>query len=179
MELHELKNLLEGEETPKKDRSEIRSLFSNKPHPVLRAVRRQVVIEATAWSGFLLLVYTAFDADTKPLWVGLVVVLFVSAYLIHFVAGYSQVASTPAEGPLVESLALNYQRMRRFATGNLLLRLLVLASVLLFFGYGVTFTPEKYGAMVGIAAFFIIQLLLNRSLWRRRLRRLRDVIGGL
>ncbi|SEK17615.1 hypothetical protein [Parapedobacter koreensis] len=179
MDLYELKNLLESEERPKKDRSEIRTLLSAKPHPVLRNVRRQVIIEAIAWGGFLFLVYTAFDADTKPLWLGLLIVLTVSAYLIHLLAGYAQIVAMPADKPLAESLSFAYRRMRRFAMRNLLLRSLLLAAVLFFFGYGISFTPGKYGALLGIAVVFIVQLLLNRGLWLRRLRRLRDAVAGL
>lgn len=179
MELQELKNLLNAEKNPQKDRAEIRALLNTKPHPVLRNVRRQVIIEATAWGAFLLLAYTAFDADTKPLWVGLMVMVPVSIYLFHLVAGYARIISAPADGPLMESLASSYQRMQRFAVGNLLLRSLVLACVLLFFSYGITFTPVKYWTLGGIGAFFAIQLLLNRNLWFRRLRRLRDTITRL
>ncbi len=179
MDLHELKQLLEGERIPQKDRSEIHALLYDRPHPVLRAVRRQVIIEATAWGGFLLLVYTAFDAHTKPLWVGLLVALAVSVYLAHLMAGYSGVVAVPADKPLVESLALAYARMRRFAIRNLLLRSLSLAAVFFFFNYGIDFTPAKYGALVAIAVVFIVQLLINRSLWLRRLRRLRSAIESL
>lgn len=179
MDLHELKNLLESEVRPKKDRSEIRTLLIAKPHPVLRNVRRQVIIEATAWSGFLFLVYTAFDADTKPFWLGLLVAFAVSVYLIHLLKGYAQIVAMPAYKPLAESLSFAYQRMRRFAMHNLLLRSLLLVVVLFFFSYGISFTPGKYGALLGIAIVFVVQVLLNRRLWLRRLRRLRHAIDGL
>lgn len=179
MDLHELKNLLQEEQTPKKNLSEIEKLLHTKPHPVLRAVRRQIIIEAIAWAFFLLLVYTAFDAETKPLWVGLLVVMAVSAYLVHLAAGYSRVVATSADKPLIRSLTLAYGRMRRFAFRNLLLRSLLLATVLFFFSYGISFTPSKYGALSAIAVVFIVQLLINRSLWLKRQRRLRNAIVGL
>lgn len=179
MELQELKELWETEETPRRNRVEIRALLNANHHPVLRDVRRQVVIEVAAWVIFLLLAYSTFDADTKPVWTGLAIVVPVLVYLIHLLTGYSRIIASPVSGSLTESLVVSYRRMRRFAVNNLLLRSLVLAGMLLYFSYGITFTTAKYWTLGGISAFFIAQLLLNRNLWFHRLNRLGETIRSL
>src|SRR5690554_6106105 len=110
MELHELKNLWKSDGTPHKTQEEIAVLMHAKSHPVFRSVRRQIIVEALAWAAFLLFGYSAFDANTKPLWVGLMLALPVVATLTHHLIGFFWMVSAPAESiPLCESLRASYR----------------------------------------------------------------------
>lgn len=180
MELHELKDLWKGDGEPHKKQEEIEALLYAKSHPVFRSIRTQVAVEALAWAVFLVLGYSAFDADTKPLWVSLTLALPVTATLTHNLAGYMWVVSTPAGNiPLSESLRASYHRMKRFTRRDTLLRLVMMAGLVSFFTYDITFTAEKYGLLGVICTAFLIQLVQHRNMWCRRLRRLRGSIQAL
>ncbi|WP_353197830.1 hypothetical protein [Parapedobacter defluvii] len=180
MELNELKDLWKGDGTPHKKQKEIEVLMHAKSHPVFRSVRRQIVVETLAWVMFLLFGYSAFDAATKPLWVGLMLALPVMATLTHHLIGYFWMVSAPVGSiPLSESLRASYRRMRWFTMRDTLLRLAMLVGLVSFFAYGITFTAGKYGLLGVICTATLIQLVFHRTLWGRRLRRLRYTIQAL
>lgn len=180
MELNELKDLWKGDGPPHKKQEEIEALMYAKSHPVFRSVRTQIAIEALAWAAFLVFGYSAFDADTKPLWVSLTLALAVAATLTHNLAGYFWMVSTPAGNiPLSKSLRASYHRMKRFTLRDTLLRLLMMAGLVSFFTYDITFTNGKYGLLGVICTAILIQLIQHRKMWRHRLRRLQGSIQAL
>lgn len=162
-----------------KQPQELRGMLQEGRHPVLRQLRRQVVIESLLFSAFLAVYYNMFDGHRRPLWVNALLVAGVLLVVLHGLIGYFNAKRPVKEAGLQQTLAARLQQLRNFAGWSVALRVLSTACILLFFTYSITFTMEKEILLGWAALVLIVQFALLIMLWRRRIRRLGGALDEL
>jgi hypothetical protein len=173
MELDELKSAWNTLATPAKAEEEILSMLKENNHPVLKGIRKQLLIEVIGWSAFLLAYYTMFDGDQKPLLINMALVIAVLFSLLHNLTGYGLAKHLISGTSIRESLQHYLSKVKTYATIAVVSRAFLCAGFLLFFTYNISFTSSKY-FMLGVAiVIFIGQLMLLTRIWLTRLKRLK------
>lgn len=178
MELDELKNAWHTVKTPDKTAADIKAMLTENNHPVLKGIRKQVIIEVAAWSVFLLCYYTMFDGDTKPVWINLVLVVSVLLPLIHNLMGYSFARYLVNGKTLKESLTIYLAKVKVYATVSIGSRVLFAAGFVLFFTYGLSFNTAKYYSVAVIGLIFLAQLWMLFRMWARRINYIKSAVQG-
>lgn len=164
-----------GEKQPQ----ELHGMLQEGRHPVLRQLRRQVVIESLLFSAFLAVYYNMFDGHRRPFWVNALLVTGVLLVVLHGLTGYFNAKRPVKEAGLQQALAARLGQLRNFAVWSVALRLVSTACILLFFTYGITFTMEKEIMLGWAALVLVVQFALLIMLWRRRIRRLGGALDEL
>ncbi|MFD2147943.1 hypothetical protein [Mucilaginibacter antarcticus] len=132
MELDELKNAWQNINTPNTPAHKIATMLSENNHPVLKGIRKQVIIEVAVWSIFLLCYYTMFDGDTKPVWVNAVLVVSVLLPIIHNLMGYSFARYLINGTSLKQSLIVYLSKVKMYAVVSIGSRVILAAGFVLF-----------------------------------------------
>jgi hypothetical protein len=175
MELNELKNTWQQLKTPETATGEIGKMLSESSHPVLKGIRRQVLIEVVAWSVFILCYYTMFDGDTKPLWLNTVLIVSVLFPIVHNLAGYSFARYLVNGVTLKESLTIYLAKVKMYAAVSITSRLLLAIGFILFFSYGLSLNTTRYYSLAIIGSVFLLQLGALYRIWAKRLSALKAV----
>ncbi|MES2378622.1 MAG: hypothetical protein V4553_18660 [Bacteroidota bacterium] len=178
MELDELKNAWHNVKTPDKDAGDIKAMLSESNHPVLKGIRRQVIIEVAAWSIFLVCYYTMFDGDTKPVWINIVLVVSVLFPLIHNLMGYSFARYLVNGDTLKESLTVYLAKVKVYAAVSIASRVLFAAGFVVFFTYGLSLTAARYYSVAIIGLIFLFQLWVLSRIWAKRLNNIKTAVQG-
>ncbi|TJZ63197.1 hypothetical protein FAZ15_02575 [Sphingobacterium olei] len=170
MELNDIKTTWSTVESPRVSDQEIRDMASEKMHPVLSGIRKQLTIEIIAWSIFLICYYSMFDGDKKPVWINIVLVLSVLIPIIHNLLGY-RIAKYPVQGTNIrESLNRYKSKVKVYAIASIITRQIYLSGFLLFFFNGVNFNPGKYISLAIIISIFLVQLFISYRIWAKRVK---------
>ncbi|MCK7554412.1 hypothetical protein MKQ70_05095 [Chitinophaga sedimenti] len=144
--------------------------FKQQP-PVARQIKRQLLIEAVAWVVFIAVFRDAFDGDTKPLYLNILLVAAFLLMLVHNVTGYLA-ARNLVNGPdLRASLARYAEKLRVFGIISVGCRALAIGVLLWFFASAITFTATKYWMLAGIVAVVFVQLFLLGRIWAGRVKK--------
>ncbi|RVT76686.1 hypothetical protein EOD40_09305 [Flavobacterium sufflavum] len=160
---------------PKSEETLLLMLQEN-THPVLKSIRKQIVIEVTAWSLFLMLYYSMFDGATKSFWVNLVLIIALLMPIFHSFYGYHY-NKYLADGSNVKmALEQLYNRLKKYALIAIIARVGFVSGLLLFFCYNIHFTTTKYFLLSLILLVFLIQLFALYQIWVKRLNTLKSVI---
>lgn len=179
MELTDLKSTWNSVHTPVKTAEQIRLMLKENNHPVLKGIRKQLWIEIIGWSVFLLVYYTMFDGDQKPLLVNLLLVAALLFSLLHNLMGYGLAKYLETGDEVKKALAHYLMKVRRYAIVSVVSRLLFWAGFLLFFTYNIRFNSSKYVLLAVVLAILLAQLVFLGRLWLMRLRKLRETAGTL
>lgn len=173
MELDALKSAWKNIEAPDKTSEEIQLMLKENNHPVIRGVRKQLLIEILGWSAFLLVYYTMFDGDRKPLVINLGLVIPILFSLAHNLTGYGLAKHFIPGTSIKESLQYYLSKVKMYAIISVVSRVFLWVGFLLFFTYNIRFTSSKY-LILGIAiAIFLGQLTLLSRVWLTRLKKLK------
>ncbi len=65
MELDALQSIWQHSDQAPKTTTEIKTMMLERTHPVLKRIRRQLIIESIAFAFFLVTYYNFFDGDKK------------------------------------------------------------------------------------------------------------------
>lgn len=172
MELNDLKATWSTVESPKISTQKIREMASEKMHPILSGIRKQLTIEIMVWSIFLICYYSMFDGDKKPVWINALLVLSVLLPIFHNLMGY-RVAKYPVQGTNIqESLKNHLSKVKTYAVVSILTRQIYLIGFLLFFTYGLSFNSSKYISLLIISLIFLVQLFMSCRIWAKRIKSL-------
>lgn len=179
MELNELKSLWDSIETPAKTNAEMRGMLSERIHPVLKSIRQQLVIEMVGGSVFLIVFYTMFDGEKKPVYINVILAASLLLVSVHNLLAYRN-AKHVVSGANIKLSLQNYSRkVKAYLTTSMLLRMLLIVSFVLFFTHNIIFISRKYFSLVAIILMFLIQLAMFYRLWTRRLKHLAKAIESL
>lgn len=176
MEIDDLKsdwNTIQS--NPKKEETLLLMLQENK-HPVLKSIRKQIVIEVSAWIFFLIVYYSMFDGAEKPLWVNLVLIVTFLLPIFHSSYGYYYNKYLADDLNVKMALEQLYNRLKKYALVSVIARIGFVCGFVLFFTYTIQFTPTKYYLFVLIAVVFFIQLFVLYRIWNKRLKCIRETI---
>ncbi|WP_157986649.1 hypothetical protein [Chitinophaga alhagiae] len=162
-----------------KQPQELRGMLQEGQHPVLKQLRRQVIIESLLFSIFLAVYYNMFDGHRRPFWLNALLVAGVLLVVLHGLAGYFNAKRPVKAAGLQQALAARLRQLKTFAILSVALRVLSMACILLFFTYTITFTVEKEIILGWVVLATVIQFIILAALWNRRIRRLGEAVEEL
>lgn len=177
MELTELKNVWDTLEISDKSTDDIKLMLSENRHPVLKNIRKQLTIEITGWSVFLICYYSMFDGDKKPISINIILVVSVLLSLIHNLMGYRFAKYLVNGVTIKESLKNYFSKVKAYAIVSIICRFLFVIGLLVFFTYGLSFNKNNYISLAIIIFIFVIQAILLYKLWAKRLKMIEKAVG--
>ncbi|TKC06298.1 hypothetical protein [Pedobacter frigoris] len=176
MELDELKSDWKNIPIPDKTKEQFSVMLKENNHPVLKGIRKQLVIEIAGWTAFLICYYSMFDGDQKPLIINLILIVSILISMIHNVSGYNFARYLVDGESMLSSLENYFSKVKWFAILSVTFRIMFAIGLLSFFSYNIRFGPEKYLLVAIVIFMFLIQIFIHRRIWLRRLRLLRQTI---
>lgn len=177
MELNELKTAWNKVNGPIKTSEEIQQMLKENNHPVLKEIRKQLLIEIILWSAFLMVFYNWFDGDKKPLFINIVLIIGVITALAHNLMGYNLSKYLDAGNTLQASMQYYIVKVRTYMITSVILRIPLMSGFLLFFTFNISFNYEKYILLALLVAFFSLQLYFLCRIWSRRLKKLKSTLS--
>lgn len=179
MELDDLKSTWKKTTTPEQPITAIIEMLKAHKHPVLKKIRAQLMIQAIGWTVFIIVAYSMFDAEKKPIWINLLALITTLLPILHHIFGY-QLSKKPIVGPNLRLSLQHYiAQVKKYAIVNVGVRMLLLAGILLFFTYGLELNTAKIYSIVAILAIFIFQLTLLAMIWKKRISSLQTTLIDL
>jgi signal transduction histidine kinase len=178
MELEDFKSdyLQSGKQEKDKDALQ-RMLHAG--NPVIKGIRRQLIVESILWIFFLVVYYDFFDGHLKPLIWNLLLVLSVMLSLMHSLLGY-KITSNPVNGNNIRESLENYlQRVRRYSIISIASRITAIIIVFVYFLSSIESNHKKLLGIGFLLLLIIMQGLLLRKIWVRRINKLKKVYAQL
>lgn len=169
MDLEKLKSEWQNQSISNLSVEEIQDLVRAGKHPGLVRSRRALFIESIAWAAFLLLFYDAFDGHEKPWWLNALLIMAFAALLAHHLLGIRLLGQRKANESLASSLATYRGQLQQFIRLNVMGRLLAMATLLLFFLYGVEWNTNRYLISIGFLGVMLVQFYFLMHFWKERL----------
>lgn len=164
--------------TPK-NTSELKSMIQERRHPVLRRIRRQLLIETLAFTAFLFVYYDFFDGNRRAVYINGLLVGAMLLAIAHNIMGYI-LTKHPIKGDnIIQSLKDHLFKMKMYVAASVVIRALMAACLLLFFASVITFNANKYWVLIGVIVLLIVQLVLLSGIWFKRIRQIKEIIDGL
>lgn len=176
MEIDDLKSDWNAIQSIPKNEETLLLMLKENTHPVLKSIRKQIVIEVTAWSLFLMVYYSMFDGATKPLWINLVLITALLLPILHSFYGYHYNKYLADGSNIKVALEQLYARLKKYAFITIIARIGFICGLLLFFSYNIHFTTTKYFLLLFILVVFSIQLFVLYRIWVKRLSVLQETI---
>ena len=157
----------------------IRTMIREGNHPVLKRIRRQLIIETAAFMLLLVVYYDIFDGDRKPFVANVLLVTALALSIVHNIIGYRLAGARLQGDTLLMSLQKQLAKMKTYAMLSVLSRGMAGGCLLLFFSMAITFTAGKYWILTGIILLFVIQMILLSRIWAKRIGQLKNTAGSL
>ncbi|MBO9567157.1 MAG: hypothetical protein J7621_30570 [Niastella sp.] len=157
----------------------IKSMIQSGNHPVLKRIRRQLIIESAAFAALLAVYYDIFDGDRKPFIANVLLVAGLALSIVHNLIGYRLANSCLQGSTLIVSVQQQLTKLKQYAVLSVLSRGLAGGCLLFFFSMAITYTSSKYWILAGIVLFFAVQLFVLYRVWARRIGELQQVAGKL
>jgi hypothetical protein len=179
MELDALQAAWQNSSPAPKTNAELRSMMQERTHPILKRIRRQLIIESIAYTFFLFAFYNMFDGDQKPVYVNVLLVTAMLFALVHNITGYRLAKGGVTGIDLRAAMNGHLSKLRVYAFISVISRVLVAACLLFFFSSVITFTAKKYWLLAGIIIIFMLQVIFLSEIWWKRIRQVRQVIDNL
>lgn len=174
-----LKAAWDSTPTPSRNTAAIAAIIDKQASPVMRKIRKQLLIELLGYTAFLIAYYDFFDGDKKPFYLNALLVVSVLFLLAYNVFGYT-LAKNPVMGnSLLDSMQQQLQQLKRFALISVACRVLAMAGIFTFFLANIHWNNSKYAAVGVIAILTLLAVFVHRSIWVGRIKRLRYTIAAL
>lgn len=165
--------------TPSRNAADIAAIVDKHASPVMREIRKQLIIELLGYTAFLVVYYDFFDGDKKPLYLNALLVIAVLFLLAYNVFGYT-LAKKPVMGnSLLESMQQQVQQLKRYALVSVSCRIFAMAGIFSFFLANIHWDNSKYTAVSVIVIVTLLALFVHRTIWAGRIKRLRNTIAAL
>jgi len=143
-------------------------LLRERQHPVLKQIRKQMVIELVGFVLFLIVYYDFFDGDRKPVYANVLLVVAMLGVIAGNVVGYL-FAKQGVIGPnLREALRMHLEKMKLYAVVAVMARGFMMGSVVVFFNAGWI-----------VAMIFIVMWMVLAGIWVGRIRKIDRVYSDL
>ena len=179
MELDELKSDWKNLTPDTKTGDALRQMIQKNSHPVLKGIRRQLVIETALFTVFLLVYYSGFDGSQKPLYANVLLVTAMLLVIGHNILGYLAAQNIVIGSDLKVSLENYLAKVRRYAIVSVSSRAAASMCLLLFFSSTVTFSSGKLLILLGMILVIPVQVFFLSRIWRKRIRSLKKVLRQL
>ena len=179
MEQDPLKSAWQGINPKAKSNTELQRMLKEGTHPMLKGIRKQMIIETVAYITFLCIYYNAFDGDRKPLGMNILLVAAMLLAIGHNIFNYLFTKRRTEGDNLHQSLNNQLSQMKIHATVSIASRVLMAACLLGFFTAVINFNTSKYWLLAGGIAVYIIQMALLSRIWLGRIRQMKATISGI
>ncbi|WP_207511117.1 hypothetical protein [Longitalea luteola] len=160
-----------------KPNAELRAMIKENKHPVLKRVRKQLIIETIAFTAFLFVYYDFFDGGRKPVYANVLLVTAMLLVILHNIFGYIMAKRSIYGENLKQSLQHQLAKMKTYALLSISGRILSAACLLLFFTSVITFNTPKSWFLAGVVAITAVQLVLLAGVWVKRIRQMKTTIN--
>lgn len=179
MEHDTLKSAWQGITTNRKTNMELNSMMRESGHPVLKRIRKQLILETLSFTVLLFVYYDFFDGDRKPFYANVLLVTAILFVLLHNIVGYVLTKHPVKGNSIKQSLENQLLKLKAYAAVSVASRVLTVACLLLFFTSVITFTTDKYWMLAAIILLLVIQIALLSGIWMKRIGQLRSTINSL
>ena len=157
----------------------LKNMIKESRHPVLKGIRRQLVIEMAGWILFVVVFYDFFDGHKRALSLNLLVLSAGILVVVHNAWGYLMARNLETDGNLTQALSRYLARTRNYAMISIASRVVSMTAVLMFFADTIQFTKEKYMMLAGIIVVFMVQTGILYRLWIKRIAHLQRSLQEL
>ncbi|WP_017258314.1 hypothetical protein [Pedobacter arcticus] len=179
MELEDLRTTWKNIATPKTSENEIKKLLQENKHPVLRKIRKQIIIELIGWIAFLVTYYSLFDGADKPIFINLILVASVLTPITHNLYAYILHRGLVDQSNFREALKRFISRLKTYALLSIISRTIYCSGLLLFFTYNIRFNNFKYSILTVLAFVVLVQILILLKIWNKRINKLNQTLAEL
>lgn len=176
MENDELKSLWKDLKTPEKDQNELSTMLKEQNHPVLRSIKRQAIFEFLALAAFLFCYYTMFDGNKKPLLINLILVFAITFNMLNHLKIYRLQQNFRGGSNLLNDVSSFAQKLKTSQIQTIMSKVILAIGMILFFTDGIELNEKKWYAIAFIVVIFILQLLLLKKIWKKRVREIKLTI---
>ena len=179
METTDLKSLWQAIPTAIKKNEQLVGMLKESNQPVLKHIKKQLILESTGLFLFLICFYTMFDAEQKPIWVNILMLLAISAPIVHNIKGYLMYQEKIEATNLKASLNTYLIRIKNYTIQVLICRVIFVTGILFFFTYNIILTPQKWLMLGMIGLVFGFQMWFLYQIWMKRINRIKLNIKSL
>ncbi|RZK93053.1 MAG: hypothetical protein EOO98_00855 [Pedobacter sp.] len=176
MEKDKLSLLWQDIAPAQKSQEDLSKMFKERSNPVLKSIRKQILIEFLGFGAFLFCYYSMFDGADKPLFVNIMITFAILAPILHHVKCYQLQKQFKSGHNLKEDLTDFVAKLKTFRIETLIARVLFISGMLLFFTYNIHFSANKWWALVIIITSFSIQLFFLYKVWSNRIYKIKLVL---
>jgi ABC-type multidrug transport system fused ATPase/permease subunit len=146
-------------------------------HPTLRNIRRKLIFEMLSLSLFLFIYYDAFDGDKKPLYINLMLIISVMAYISGNLAGYLLIMNPLRGKDLRQSVKNLFRRIKSIFIFSIISTVVYVVTLVLFFSSSMVFTKSKSAILVVLAFSLIFLFYRHFRRWKNQLDHYKKLIG--
>jgi hypothetical protein len=176
MEKDKLQSLWQGINPTQKSQEELSKILKDRSHPVLKSMKKQILIELIGFTAFLFCYYTMFDGAAKPLLINVTLIVAIALPLLHNLKGYRLQKQFKSSSNLKDDLTSFVAKLKSFRVETMIARIAFVFGFLLFFTYNIEFSQGKWWATLLIMIAFSIQLFFLYKIWSGRINRLKLVL---
>jgi len=179
MEIEEMKNLWAGQPTEEKQKEALALMLTEKSHPILKNIRKQLLLEISSWLVILCVYYSMFDGQMRP-WIanGVFIMSMVQAIAFN-ISGYLVARNLIHGDNLVTSLSGYLISLKRFKWTSLFSRMIFMGGMLFFFLYGLDMDIRRVLAVGFIVVVSAGQLWFLHSQWSLKIDKLTSLQTNL
>lgn len=177
MEQDALKSAWQDMVTEPQNNNHLKSMMRETTHPVLKRMRKQLIIETIAFTIFLFVYYDFFDGNRKPLYANVLLVAAMLLVILHNIITYLLTRGRNKGNTIKQSLEAYLVKMKVHAAVSVVSRVLMAGCLLLFFTSVIAFNSNKYWILAAIILVFVIQIALLARIWRNRIRGMKRTIN--
>jgi len=179
MRIEEMKSLWAGQPVEVKQKEALAGMLTEKSHPILKGIRKQLLLEISSWLIILCVYYSMFDGEKRPLAVNVVFIIgMLQAIAVNF-TGYLAARNVIHGDNIITSIAVYLEKLRRFKWGSLFSRIIFIGAMLFFFFYGLDMAVFRTLSIVFIGVAFVGQLWILQRQWSQRIKKLFELKSEL
>lgn len=173
MESDKLISTWKGITTPEKNERDLAKMLKENNHPILKAIKKQLIVEFVGFSIFMFCYYSMFDGEHKPTFVNIIIILAILFPLLHNLRAYQLQRKLKSSSNIKDDLSLFIKKTKSFALEAIIARCFFAAGVLTFFTYQIKFSESKWWALIIIISIITLQLVWLYSIWAKRINKLK------
>ncbi|MFC6101610.1 hypothetical protein [Olivibacter domesticus] len=172
MRIEEMKSLWTGQPIGVKQKEELAGMLTERSHPILKGIRKQLLLEISAWLIVLCVYYSMFDGEKRPLAINMIFIICILQAIAFNFTGYLAAKNLVHGDNIITSIAVYLEKLKRFKWGSLCSRIIFMVGMLFFFFYGVDMAVFRTLSLVFIGIAFVFQLWLLQRQWSQRIKNL-------
>ncbi len=179
METDNLKSVWQSIIPSQKSREDLMKMSKERSNVVLKQIRKQIYIELFGFIAFLFCYYSMFDGADKPLPINIIITVAILLPILNHFRGYQLQKQFKSGKNLKDDLMSFINKLKNFRIETIIARFAFTIGLMLFFTYKVTFSAQKWWAIILIVIVFSIQFFFLYKIWSNRINKLQLVLQEL